>query len=121
MYDAVLEAAPMAQGGRNRKKALVVIPDGNDTNSRVDVRTCAKRYEETEVLVYAVGIDGRSRADDDAPGADLPAGADAPDSFSHPRAAGVPLPAVAERPPEYAQLPGWGSADGVSMSWRSAR
>ena len=37
MYDAVAEAVPMAQGGQNRKKALVIISDGNDTNSRLDV------------------------------------------------------------------------------------
>ena len=60
MYDAVVEAVPMAQGGRNRKKAVVVISDGNDTNSRIDVRDVRQVIRETEVLVYAVGIDGRS-------------------------------------------------------------
>ena len=38
MYDAVAEAVPMAQGGQNRKKAIVIISDGNDTNSRVERR-----------------------------------------------------------------------------------
>ena len=60
MYDAVLEAVPMAQGGRNRKKALVVISDGNDTNSRGDIRDVRQAVQQTEVLVYAVGIDGRA-------------------------------------------------------------
>lgn len=59
MYDAVLEAVPMAQGGQNRKKAVVVISDGNDTNSRADVSDVRRSVRETEVLVYAVGIDGR--------------------------------------------------------------
>lgn len=58
MYDAVVEAVPMAQGGQNRKKAVVVISDGNDTNSRADVRDVRQIVRETEVLVYAVGIDG---------------------------------------------------------------
>ncbi len=58
MYDAVVEAVPMAQGGQNRKKAVVVISDGNDTNSRSDVRDVKQVVRETEVLVYAVGIDG---------------------------------------------------------------
>ncbi len=58
MYDAVVEAVPMAQGGQNRKKAVVVISDGNDTNSRADVRDVKQIVRETEVLVYAVGIDG---------------------------------------------------------------
>jgi len=58
MYDAVAEAVPMAQGGQNRKKAVVIISDGNDTNSRLDVRDVQQLVRETEVLVYAIGIDG---------------------------------------------------------------
>jgi Ca-activated chloride channel family protein len=60
MYDAVAEAVPMAQGGRNRKKALVLISDGNDTNSRIRVSQLRQMIRETEVLVYAVGIDGQA-------------------------------------------------------------
>ena len=63
MYDAVAEAVPMAQGGQNRKKAIVLISDGNDTNSRLDVGEVRQLVRETEVLVYAVGIDGQ-RGDD---------------------------------------------------------
>jgi Ca-activated chloride channel family protein len=37
MYDAAVEAVPMAQSGQNRKKAVVIISDGNDTSSRVGV------------------------------------------------------------------------------------
>ena len=37
MYDAAAEAVPMAQSGKNRKKAIVIISDGNDTSSRVGV------------------------------------------------------------------------------------
>jgi VWFA-related protein len=59
MYDAVAEAVPMAQGGQNRKKAIVIISDGNDTNSRLDVADVRQLVRETEVLVYAVGIDGQ--------------------------------------------------------------
>ncbi len=44
MYDAVIEAFQMAQCGRNRKKAVVVISDGNDTNSRADVRSVRQKY-----------------------------------------------------------------------------
>jgi Ca-activated chloride channel family protein len=60
MYDAVAEAVPMAQSGQNRKKALVLISDGNDTNSRLDIREVRQLVRETEVLVYAVGIDGQA-------------------------------------------------------------
>jgi VWFA-related protein len=62
MYDAVAEAVPMAQGGQNRKKAVVIISDGNDTNSRLTVRDVRQLVRETEVLVYAVGIDGQGEA-----------------------------------------------------------
>ncbi len=36
LYDAVAAAVPLAQTGRHRKKAIVLISDGNDTNSRAD-------------------------------------------------------------------------------------
>jgi Ca-activated chloride channel family protein len=62
MYDAVAEAVPMAQGGKNRKKAVVVISDGNDTSSRVGLGEVKQVVRETEVLVYAVGIDGDGEA-----------------------------------------------------------
>jgi Ca-activated chloride channel family protein len=60
MYDAVIEAIPLAARGRNQKKALVVISDGNDTASRADIRDVKQLIRESEVLVYAVGIDGES-------------------------------------------------------------
>jgi VWFA-related protein len=62
MYDAVAEAIPLAQRGKHRKKAIVVISDGNDTNSTTDVRALRSLIRETEVLIYAIGIDGNSRS-----------------------------------------------------------
>src|SRR4030095_2579575 len=59
MYDAVAEAVPMAQGGQNRKKAIVLISDGNDNNSRLSVSEVRQRVREPECLVYAGGIDGQ--------------------------------------------------------------
>jgi len=58
MYDAVAKAIPLAQQGQNRKRALVVISDGNDTSSRTDIRDLKETIRQSEVLVYAVGIDG---------------------------------------------------------------
>jgi Ca-activated chloride channel family protein len=58
MYDAIIEAVPKAQGGRNRKKAIVLISDGNDTNSSSGLRDVRRLVRETDVLVYAIGIDG---------------------------------------------------------------
>ena len=60
MYDAVAEALPLAQAGRHRKKALLIISDGNDTSSRTDVLTLKRLIRETEVLVYAIGIDSQA-------------------------------------------------------------
>jgi Ca-activated chloride channel family protein len=62
MYDAVAEAVPLAQEGQHRKKALVVISDGNDTGSQTTIRELKQQIRESEVLVYAVGIDGESEA-----------------------------------------------------------
>ena len=60
LYDAVAEAVPLAQSGHNRKKALVIISDGNDTSSRTDVLSLKQMIRETEVLVYAIGIDSQT-------------------------------------------------------------
>ena len=38
MYDAIAKALPIAADGRNQKKAMLVISDGNDTNSRTSRR-----------------------------------------------------------------------------------
>lgn len=60
MYDAIAEAIPLAQSGRNPKKALVIISDGNDTSSRTDVLSLKRLIRQSEVLVYAIGIDGQT-------------------------------------------------------------
>jgi Ca-activated chloride channel homolog len=57
LYDTVAEAVHMAQQGKNRKKAVLIISDGNDTSSRTDVFAVKQLIRETEVLVYAIGID----------------------------------------------------------------
>ena len=57
LYDTVAEAVHMAQQGKNRKKAVIIISDGNDTSSRTDVFAVKQLIRETEVLVYAIGID----------------------------------------------------------------
>jgi Ca-activated chloride channel family protein len=62
MYDAVADAVPMVQQGRHRKKALVLISDGNDTASWADLGDVRRTVRETEVLVYAVGIEEQERA-----------------------------------------------------------
>jgi Ca-activated chloride channel family protein len=58
MYDTVAEAIPYAQRGHNRKKAIVIISDGNDNKSTTVVSELRSLIRETEVLLYAIGIDG---------------------------------------------------------------
>ncbi|MBI3049934.1 MAG: VWA domain-containing protein [Acidobacteria bacterium] len=58
MYDAIADALPLAGIGRHSKKALLVISDGNDTNSRISVGELRYLIRESEVLVYALGVDG---------------------------------------------------------------
>ena len=101
MYDAVAEAMPLAQSGRNRKKALVIISDGNDTSSRIDVQSVKQLIRETEVLVYAIGIDsqratascGRSARASGRPAAAMPT------PFPFPMPGGAPAAAAAAAGP----------------------
>jgi VWFA-related protein len=58
MYDAVSDAIPLTKEARNRKRALVIISDGNDTISHLTVRDVREQIRQSEMLVYAVGIDG---------------------------------------------------------------
>jgi VWFA-related protein len=67
LYDAVAEAVPLAQAGRHRKKALVIISDGNDTSSRTTVEAVKELIRETEVLVYAIGIDAQAPTEQPQP------------------------------------------------------
>ena len=57
MYDAVADAISLATTAQNRKRALVVISDGNDTSSRTSLPATKALIRESESLVYAIGID----------------------------------------------------------------
>jgi Ca-activated chloride channel family protein len=57
MYDALAQAVSFGRTGRNRKKALVLISDGNDTSSESTPFVVKRLIRESEVIVYAVGID----------------------------------------------------------------
>jgi len=57
MYDAVAQAVRVTTTGQNRKKALVLLSDGNDTTGKTSLRELKQLIRESEALVYAVGID----------------------------------------------------------------
>ena len=61
MYDAIADAIPFASAGENRKKAILVISDGNDSNSNTSVSELRQLIRESEVMVYALGVDGTGR------------------------------------------------------------
>jgi len=63
IYDAVAKAIPMAAAGRHKKKALLVISDGNDTSSTISVPLLRQQIRDSEVLVYALGVDGAVRTE----------------------------------------------------------
>jgi Ca-activated chloride channel family protein len=61
MYDGIAEAVPLAASGHHQKKAIVLISDGNDTSSRTSLVDLKQLVRESEVMIYAIGIDGESR------------------------------------------------------------
>ena len=63
LYDAIARALPVAAAGRHKKKAVLVISDGNDTSSSISVQLLRQRIRESEVLVYALGVDGTVRTE----------------------------------------------------------
>lgn len=103
LYDAVAEALPTAQEGRNRKKALLVISDGNDTNSSIGVSALRQRIRESEVLVYALGVD--STASRESPRIVQPP--------QFPPSIPFPFPGGGRRQPRYPPIGGGGG----TTSW----
>ena len=86
MYDAVAESVPLAQTGQHRKRAIVLISDGNDTDSQVSLGEVKQLIRESEVMVYAIGIDGQAE-----------------DGFGFPPSTRAPLPPP---PPMPSPFPG---------------
>ena len=57
LYDGIAQALPLVAKGRHRKKALLIISDGNDSSSYTRINDLKSMIHESEVLVYAIGID----------------------------------------------------------------
>jgi len=120
LYDAVVDAVRLAQQGHNRKKAVVILSDGNDTSSRTDVFAVKQLIRESEVLVYAIGID--------APGSmqyvsNLWPQRGRPPTGQPPRPIPMPFPMPGGRrppasPPPPVPQPPQGPTGGGSSRWR---
>jgi len=61
LYDAIADALPLAAEGKHGKKALLVVTDGNDSESKLPVSELRQLIRQSEVLVYTLGIDGTAR------------------------------------------------------------
>ena len=113
MYDAVAAAVPLAQRGSRRKKALVLISDGNDQNSRTGVDAVRQLIRESEVLVYAIGIDASGSSSSTYATAAQSGGASAP-----PKSVPTPSAFPGARTPPNA---GTSGSSGASSSSGSSR
>lgn len=97
MYDAIAEAIPLAKKGQHRKKAILVISDGNDTTSLTSAQQLKTIIRDSEVLVYAIGIDASDSGGTSNSGAPY---SSAPPPRSAPsKPAPVPSPFPGKAPP----------------------
>jgi VWFA-related protein len=58
LLDTLAAIVPLANAGQHRKKAVLIISDGYDTASAATLSSVKRLIHESEVLVYAVGVDG---------------------------------------------------------------
>jgi Ca-activated chloride channel family protein len=56
LYDAAYIAVEKVQQGRHSKKALLIVSDGQDNNSRYTYKELRNRVKEADVQIYAIGI-----------------------------------------------------------------
>lgn len=56
LYEATVFALQELQRGRNKKKALLLITDGNDTTSNISRAEAVATAQHSEAIVYALGI-----------------------------------------------------------------
>src|SRR5215216_5302744 len=56
LYDAAYLAVEKVAQGRHTKKALLIISDGQDNNSRYTYKELRNRVKEADVQIYAIGI-----------------------------------------------------------------
>jgi VWFA-related protein len=56
LYDAIAEALEKLSQGRQAKKALLLLTDGNDTASDLRLNDLLTLVRKSEVLIYALGI-----------------------------------------------------------------
>jgi Ca-activated chloride channel homolog len=58
LYDAVYRGLDKVKEGKNEKKALIVISDGEENSSRYRWREVRESFKESDVPIYGIGYDG---------------------------------------------------------------
>ena len=56
LYDAIALGLQKVKQGKNKKRALLLLTDGNDTQSKMDLQTVLSLARSSEVIIYALGI-----------------------------------------------------------------
>lgn len=56
LYNALAEAIEKVEHGRHRKRAILLITDGNDTSSQMRFDDVLDMARQSEVLIYSMGI-----------------------------------------------------------------
>lgn len=59
LYDAVYLGLEQIKGGKNEKKALILITDGEDNSSRYTASEIREFAKESDVQIYAIGEEGK--------------------------------------------------------------
>jgi Ca-activated chloride channel family protein len=106
ILDAAAAVVPMAETGRNRKKAVLLISDGNDTSSVIALGDLRQVIRESDVLVYALGVDGTSRGAPRIVRIDPPVRFPPETSFPFPRGRGSPQFPPIREPPSFVSTSG---------------
>lgn len=56
LYDAILMGLQRVAEGKHNRRALMLVTDGNDTSSSVNLETTLNLARKSEVIIYALGI-----------------------------------------------------------------
>jgi len=56
LYDAIALGLQKIRQGKNKKRALLLLTDGNDTASATNLQTALSLAKKSEVIIYALGI-----------------------------------------------------------------
>jgi VWFA-related protein len=122
MNDAIAEAVALLPTGRHKKKAVVLLSDGNDTASTKKRRDVQRLIRESETLVYALGIECgvESRRSSWIPGF-LPLGPTPTASALQPGGRRWPLPPAPRATPPQPQGRSWNEECGERVDARALR